>query len=80
MFDPYCEKTLGGACAGCLHLPEVVCHLFNNALSRILLYGGDLSTEVEGMARNVHFGKTRIFKASLKKMYLLVFVTYAWID
>lgn len=47
MFDPYCEETLGGACAGCLHLPEVVCRLFNNALSRILLYGGDLSTEVE---------------------------------
>ncbi len=48
MFDPYCEETLGGACAGCLHLPEVVCRLFNNGLSRILLYGGDLSTEIEG--------------------------------
>lgn len=48
MFDPYCEETLGGACAGCLHLPEVVCRLFNNALSRILLYGGDLRTEIEG--------------------------------
>ena len=47
MFDPYCEETLGGACAGCLHLPEVVCRLFNNALSRILLYGGDVSTEME---------------------------------
>lgn len=48
MFDPYCEETLGGACAGCLHLPEVVCRLFNNALSRILLYGGDLRTDIEG--------------------------------
>jgi hypothetical protein len=48
MFDPYCEETLGGACAGCLHLPEVVCRLFNNALSRILLYGGDLRADVEG--------------------------------
>lgn len=48
MFDPYCEETLGGACAGCLHLPEVVCRLFNNALSRILLYGGNLDTDGEG--------------------------------
>ena len=48
MFDPYCEETLGGACSGCLHLPEVVCRLFNNALSRILLYGGDISRDVEG--------------------------------
>lgn len=48
MFDPYCEETLGGACAGCLHLPEVVCRLFNNALSRILLYGGDIATHTEG--------------------------------
>jgi len=48
MFDPYCEETLGGACAGCLHLPEVVCRLFNNGLSRILLYGGDLTTDIEG--------------------------------
>ena len=48
MFDPYCEETLGGACAGCLHLPEVVCRLFNNALSRTLLYGGDLRAEVDG--------------------------------
>jgi hypothetical protein len=48
MFDPYCKETLGGACAGCLHLPEVVCRLFNNALSRILLYGGDLRTDIEG--------------------------------
>lgn len=47
MFDPYCEETLGGACAGCLHLPEVVCRLFNNSLSRILLYGGDLTTDIE---------------------------------
>lgn len=48
MFDPYCEETLGGACSGCLHLPEVVCRLFNNALSRILLYGGDISRDIEG--------------------------------
>ncbi|MGG6265036.1 hypothetical protein [Leptolyngbya sp. AN10] len=48
MFDPYCEETLGGACAGCLHLPEVVCRLFNNALSRILLYGGDITTDTVG--------------------------------
>jgi hypothetical protein len=47
MFDPYCHETLGGACAGCLQLPEVVCRLFNNALSRTLLYGGDIS-EAEG--------------------------------
>jgi hypothetical protein len=48
MFDLYCEETLGGVCVGCLHLPEVVCRLFNNALSRILLYGGDLRTDIEG--------------------------------
>lgn len=80
MFDPYCEETLGGACAECLHLPEVVCRLFNNALSRILLYGGDLSTEVEGDGSERTLWKTRIFKASLKKMYLLVFGTDTWID
>ncbi|MEQ8539162.1 MAG: hypothetical protein RIB93_17130 [Coleofasciculus sp. D1-CHI-01] len=53
MFDPDCEERLGGACAGCLHLPEVVCRLFNNALSRILLYGGDISAEMEGVERNL---------------------------
>ncbi|MDJ0619808.1 MAG: hypothetical protein QNJ63_24210 [Calothrix sp. MO_192.B10] len=53
MFDPYCEETLGGACNGCLHLPEVVCRLFNNALSRILLYGGEISTDMEGVQRTL---------------------------
>ncbi|NMF63935.1 hypothetical protein DP113_07975 [Brasilonema octagenarum UFV-E1] len=53
MFDPYCEESLGGACNGCLHLPEVVCRLFNNALSRILLYGGEISTNMEGVERTL---------------------------
>jgi len=53
MFDPYCEETLGGACAGCLHLPEVVCRLFNNALSRILLYGGEIGADMEGVERTL---------------------------
>ncbi len=53
MFDPDCEERLGGACAGCLHLPEVVCRLFNNALSRILLYGGEISTDMEGVERTL---------------------------
>ncbi|MEQ9367628.1 MAG: hypothetical protein RIG63_01150 [Coleofasciculus chthonoplastes F3-SA18-01] len=53
MFDPDCEERLGGACAGCLHLPEVVCRLFNNALSRILLYGGDICAEMEGVERTL---------------------------
>lgn len=53
MFDPYCEETLGGACNGCLHLPEVVCRLFNNALSRILLYGGEISADLEGVQRTL---------------------------
>jgi hypothetical protein len=53
MFDPDCEERLGGACAGCLHLPEVVCRLFNNALSRILLYGGDISEDLEGVERTL---------------------------
>ncbi|MGL4622919.1 MAG: hypothetical protein ACRCZS_28340 [Chroococcidiopsis sp.] len=53
MFDPYCEETLGGACNGCLHLPEVVCRLFNNALSRILLYGGEISADMEGVEKTL---------------------------
>ena len=53
MFDPDCEEWLGGACAGCLHLPEVVCRVFNNALSRILLYGGEISAEIVGVEKNL---------------------------
>ncbi len=53
MFDPYCEETLGGACNGCLHLPEVVCRLFNNALSRILLYGGEIGADIEGVEKTL---------------------------
>jgi hypothetical protein len=36
-----------------LHLPEVVCRLFNNALSRILLYGGEISTDMEGVKKSL---------------------------
>lgn len=53
MFDPDCEERLGGACAGCLHLPEVVCRLFNNALSRILLYGGKIDAGMEGVEKTL---------------------------
>jgi hypothetical protein len=53
MFDPDCEERLGGACAGCLHLPEVVCRLFNNALSRILLYGGEIGADMEGVEKTL---------------------------
>lgn len=53
MFDPYCEESLGGACNGCLHLPEVVCRLFNNALSRILLYGGEIGADMEGVSKTL---------------------------
>lgn len=53
MFDPDCEERLGGACAGCLHLPEVVCRLFNNALSRILLYGGEIGAGMEGVEKTL---------------------------
>ncbi|EAW35084.1 hypothetical protein [Lyngbya sp. PCC 8106] len=53
MFDPDCEERLGGACAGCLQLPEVVCRLFNNALSRILLYGGQISADMEGVEKTL---------------------------
>lgn len=53
MFDPYCEETLGGACNGCLHLPEVVCRLFNNGLSRILLYGGEIGVDMEGVQKTI---------------------------
>lgn len=38
--DPGCEDT-GGACAVCLHLGEPSCQMFNTALSRKVLAGGD---------------------------------------
>lgn len=38
--DPGCEDT-GGACAVCLHLGEPSCRMFNTALSRKALAGGE---------------------------------------
>lgn len=46
MFDPICETKDGGACNGCLYLPEVTCRQFNQALSRSMLHGGELSGEL----------------------------------
>lgn len=62
MFDPDCEERLGGACAGCLHLPEVVCRLFNNALSRILLYGGEIGEDMEGVERTLWSNLSSVIK------------------
>lgn len=39
MLDPGCGDD-GGACVGCLYIPEVSCRLLNTALSRHLLFGG----------------------------------------
>lgn len=51
MLDPNCEED-GGACVGCLFVPEVSCRLLNVALSRHLLFGGpatgDLATVMSG--------------------------------
>jgi hypothetical protein len=39
LLDPDCiDKT--GACAGCLHSPEICCRVFNHGLSRAFLLGG----------------------------------------
>jgi hypothetical protein len=47
MFDPICTMKDGGACNGCLYLPEVTCREFNAALSRTVLYGGDILPQHE---------------------------------
>lgn len=48
--DPGCEDN-GAACAVCLHLGEPSCHMFNTALSRKVLAGGngyyDITTLLE---------------------------------
>lgn len=44
MYDPLCGED-GGSCAGCLHR-EHNCPVFNRDLSRSVLYGGLLPTEV----------------------------------
>lgn len=40
MFDPICTMKDGGACNGCLYLPEVTCREFNAGLTRSALHGG----------------------------------------
>jgi hypothetical protein len=39
LFDPVCLDH-SGACAGCLHSPEICCRVFNHGLSRAFLMGG----------------------------------------
>lgn len=51
MLDPGCSDD-GGACVGCLFIPEVSCRLLNNALSRHLLFSGQPTGELA-----VHFDK-----------------------
>lgn len=47
MFDPICTMKDGGACNGCLFLPEVTCREFNDGLTRSVLHGGDLTAQHE---------------------------------
>lgn len=52
MFDPICTMKDGGACNGCLYLPEVTCREFNMGLTRTVLYGGDIQAQHE-MAQSI---------------------------
>ncbi len=45
MFDPICSLKDGGACNGCLYLPEVTCREFNAGLTRTALFGGALQPQ-----------------------------------
>lgn len=47
MFDPICTMKDGGACNGCLYLPEVTCREFNAGLTRSVLHGGDILAQHE---------------------------------
>lgn len=47
MFDPICTMKDGGACNGCLYLPEVTCREFNTGLTRTVLHGGDILPQHE---------------------------------
>lgn len=47
MFDPICTMKDGGACNGCLFLPEVTCREFNDGLTRSALHGGDVTAQHE---------------------------------
>jgi hypothetical protein len=47
IFDPICTMKDGGACNGCLYLPEVTCREFNAALTRSVLHGGDVLAQHE---------------------------------
>lgn len=47
MFDPICTMKDGGACNGCLFLPEVSCREFNEGLTRGVLHGGDITAQHE---------------------------------
>ncbi|MHB1127098.1 MAG: hypothetical protein ACYC2T_09095 [Bacillota bacterium] len=55
MFDPGCQDD-GGACVGCLFVPEVSCRLLNNALSRHLLYGGPPTGDLARLTSNEIIG------------------------
>lgn len=47
MFDPICTMKDGGACNGCLYLPEVTCREFNAGLTRSVLHGGQVLSQHE---------------------------------
>jgi hypothetical protein len=47
MFDPICTVKDGGACNGCLYLPEVTCREFNAGLTRSVLHGGQILAQHE---------------------------------
>lgn len=54
VYDPLCEED-GGSCVGCLHR-EHNCPLFNQELSRAVLYGGTLPPEDRGGVSAIGYG------------------------
>jgi hypothetical protein len=52
LFDPDCLDH-HGACAGCLHAPEICCRVFNHGLSRAFLVGGHAPWEDASVDKRV---------------------------
>lgn len=55
MLDPGCEDD-GGACVGCLFIPELSCRLLNTALSRHLLFGGPATGDLAKLMKGKIIG------------------------
>jgi DNA-directed RNA polymerase subunit RPC12/RpoP len=52
LMDPDCLDHQG-ACAGCLHSPEISCRMFNHGLSRAFLIGGHVPWEDVSVAKQI---------------------------